>query len=54
MYEGCIEFFSINDKAVSLYNFRAQDNINLQTPCKRWLDSASRVSTAAVGPDEVI
>ncbi|XP_056913723.1 LOW QUALITY PROTEIN: laminin subunit alpha-3-like [Takifugu flavidus] len=37
MYEGCIEFYSINDKAVSLYNFRAKDKINLQTPCKRYV-----------------
>uniref|UniRef100_H3DCP0 Laminin subunit alpha 3 n=1 Tax=Tetraodon nigroviridis TaxID=99883 RepID=H3DCP0_TETNG len=34
MYDGCIEFFSFNDKAISLYNFRARDKINLQTPCK--------------------
>uniref|UniRef100_A0A674PDZ8 Laminin subunit alpha 3 n=1 Tax=Takifugu rubripes TaxID=31033 RepID=A0A674PDZ8_TAKRU len=55
MYEGCIEFFSINDKAVSLYNFRAKDKINLQTPCKRWLDDTSRVPTPAAGSgrDEV-
>lgn len=41
MYKGCIEFFSLNNKAISLYNFRAQSNINVQTPCKRWPDDAT-------------
>uniref|UniRef100_A0A669CCY2 Laminin subunit alpha 3 n=1 Tax=Oreochromis niloticus TaxID=8128 RepID=A0A669CCY2_ORENI len=34
-YTGCIEFFSLNDRAVSLYNFKREDNINKVTPCKR-------------------
>lgn len=35
-YTGCIEFFSLNDRAVSLYNFKREDNINKVTPCKRY------------------
>ncbi|KAF0046927.1 hypothetical protein F2P81_000560 [Scophthalmus maximus] len=35
-YKGCIEFSSVNDKVVSLYNFQQAENINLQTPCKRY------------------
>lgn len=57
MYDGCIEFFSFNDKAVSLYNFHARDKINLQTPCKRF-DHTTRAdccsSAAGLGPSEVI
>nr|XP_046263462.1 laminin subunit alpha-3-like isoform X2 [Scatophagus argus] len=37
MYQGCIEFSSFNDKVVSLYNFQDSKNINLQTPCKRYV-----------------
>ncbi|XP_068614972.1 laminin subunit alpha-3-like [Brachionichthys hirsutus] len=37
MYKGCIEFSSINDKAVSLYNFQNAERINLKTPCKRYV-----------------
>ncbi|XP_005476396.1 laminin subunit alpha-3 isoform X2 [Oreochromis niloticus] len=36
-YTGCIEFFSLNDRAVSLYNFKREDNINKVTPCKRYV-----------------
>uniref|UniRef100_A0A8D3D4N3 Laminin subunit alpha 3 n=1 Tax=Scophthalmus maximus TaxID=52904 RepID=A0A8D3D4N3_SCOMX len=36
-YKGCIEFSSVNDKVVSLYNFQQAENINLQTPCKRYV-----------------
>uniref|UniRef100_A0AAX7W413 Laminin subunit alpha 3 n=1 Tax=Astatotilapia calliptera TaxID=8154 RepID=A0AAX7W413_ASTCA len=36
-YKGCIEFFSLNDRAVSLYNFKRKDNINEGSPCKRCL-----------------
>ncbi|KAM6919501.1 laminin subunit alpha-3-like [Lycodopsis pacificus] len=35
MYSGCIEFSSINNKAVSLYNFQKAEGINVETPCKR-------------------
>lgn len=58
MYDGCIEFFSFNDKAVSLYNFHARDKINLQTPCKRWFDHTTRADCCSpavgLGPSEVI
>uniref|UniRef100_I3JTQ2 Laminin subunit alpha 3 n=1 Tax=Oreochromis niloticus TaxID=8128 RepID=I3JTQ2_ORENI len=37
-YTGCIEFFSLNDRAVSLYNFKREDNINKVTPCKRLIN----------------
>uniref|UniRef100_A0AAX7TSU7 Laminin subunit alpha 3 n=1 Tax=Astatotilapia calliptera TaxID=8154 RepID=A0AAX7TSU7_ASTCA len=36
-YKGCIEFFSLNDRAVSLYNFKRKDNINEGSPCKSCL-----------------
>ncbi|XP_062413741.1 laminin subunit alpha-3-like isoform X1 [Pungitius pungitius] len=36
-YEGCIEFSSVNDKVVSLYNFRNAVNINPDLPCKRYV-----------------
>ncbi|CAI5641141.1 unnamed protein product [Oreochromis niloticus] len=36
-YTGCIEFLSLNDRAVSLYNFKREDNINKVTPCKRYV-----------------
>ncbi|XP_039877594.1 laminin subunit alpha-3-like isoform X4 [Simochromis diagramma] len=36
-YKGCIEFFSLNDRAVSLYNFKRKDNINEGSPCKRYV-----------------
>ncbi|XP_056277207.1 laminin subunit alpha-3-like isoform X2 [Pseudoliparis swirei] len=42
-YKGCIEFFSVNDKIVSLYNFQKAENINEKVPCKRYarpLDSS--------------
>lgn len=35
-YTGCIEFVSFNDKALSLYNFQSVENVNLETPCKRY------------------
>ncbi|XP_041659948.1 laminin subunit alpha-3-like isoform X2 [Cheilinus undulatus] len=35
-YEGCIEFSSLNNKGVSLYNFQKAVNINQETPCKRY------------------
>uniref|UniRef100_A0A3Q4H9B5 Si:ch211-241e1.3 n=1 Tax=Neolamprologus brichardi TaxID=32507 RepID=A0A3Q4H9B5_NEOBR len=35
-YKGCIEFFSLNDRAVSLYNFKRKDKINEDTPCQRY------------------
>lgn len=58
MYVGCIEFFSFNDKAASLYNFHAKNEINLQTPCKRWLKHTTRAdccsSSLALGPPEVM
>lgn len=37
-YKGCIEFFSLNDRAVSLYNFKRKDNINEGSPCKRYFN----------------
>ncbi|XP_056148615.1 laminin subunit alpha-3-like [Lampris incognitus] len=36
-YKGCIEFSSFNDRFVSLYNFQKAVNINLETPCKRYI-----------------
>ncbi|TNN66295.1 Laminin subunit alpha-3 [Liparis tanakae] len=42
-YKGCIEFFSVNDKIVSLYNFEKAEKINEKVPCKRYarpLDSS--------------
>lgn len=38
MYEGCIEFSSVNDKAISLYNFQNAEKIDSVTPCKRYDD----------------
>uniref|UniRef100_A0A8C2YYV5 Si:ch211-241e1.3 n=1 Tax=Cyclopterus lumpus TaxID=8103 RepID=A0A8C2YYV5_CYCLU len=35
-YKGCIEFFSLNNKVVSLYNFQKAENINVKVPCKRF------------------
>ncbi|XP_055359510.1 laminin subunit alpha-3-like isoform X2 [Betta splendens] len=36
-YDGCIEFASFNDKLVSLYNFQTAENVNLDTPCSRYV-----------------
>ncbi|KAF3699380.1 Laminin subunit alpha-3 [Channa argus] len=36
-YQGCIEFSSFNDKIVSLYNFQKAEEVNLETPCKRYM-----------------
>ncbi|XP_062285798.1 laminin subunit alpha-3-like isoform X1 [Scomber scombrus] len=36
-YKGCIEFSSFNDKVVSLYNFQKAENVNKETPCKRYV-----------------
>lgn len=36
-YKGCIEFSSINDKVISLYNFEKAVNIKGETPCKRYV-----------------
>lgn len=36
-YKGCIEFSSINNKDISLYNFKRRENINEATPCKRYV-----------------
>ncbi|XP_017277955.1 laminin subunit alpha-3-like isoform X2 [Kryptolebias marmoratus] len=36
-YKGCIEFSSFNDKVLSLYNFKTEENVNLETICKRYL-----------------
>ncbi|XP_029930598.1 laminin subunit alpha-3-like isoform X2 [Myripristis murdjan] len=36
-YKGCIEFSSFNDRFISLYNFQKAVNINLETPCKRYI-----------------
>lgn len=35
-YEGCIEFSSVNDKVISLYNFQKAVGINPEPPCKRY------------------
>ncbi|XP_015209136.2 laminin subunit alpha-3 isoform X2 [Lepisosteus oculatus] len=35
-YRGCIEFSSMNDKFISLYNFKNAVNVNVETPCKRY------------------
>ncbi|XP_037132642.1 laminin subunit alpha-3-like isoform X1 [Syngnathus acus] len=37
MYKGCIEMAYFNDKVVSLYNFKHKHNINVETPCKRYV-----------------
>ncbi|CAN9502837.1 unnamed protein product [Ophioblennius macclurei] len=36
-YEGCIEFSSLNDRVVSLYNFQKAEKINEGTVCKRYV-----------------
>ncbi|XP_071346604.1 laminin subunit alpha-3-like isoform X2 [Trachinotus anak] len=36
-YKGCIEFSSVNDKVVSLYNFQNAEKINPVNPCKRYV-----------------
>ncbi|XP_054482290.1 laminin subunit alpha-3-like [Anoplopoma fimbria] len=35
-YRGCIEFTSVNDKVISLYNFQKAERVNPDTPCKRY------------------
>ncbi|XP_051943762.1 laminin subunit alpha-3 isoform X3 [Hippocampus zosterae] len=39
MYKGCIEMAYLNDRVISLYNFLHKDNINVETPCKRYVSS---------------
>ncbi|XP_077376610.1 laminin subunit alpha-3 isoform X2 [Festucalex cinctus] len=36
MYKGCIEMAYLNHKVASLYNFKHKENINVETPCKRY------------------
>ncbi|XP_072543376.1 laminin subunit alpha-3 isoform X2 [Salminus brasiliensis] len=38
-YKGCIEFATLNEKFISLYNFKTlkPENISLQRPCKRYV-----------------
>ncbi|XP_053349425.1 laminin subunit alpha-3 isoform X3 [Clarias gariepinus] len=38
-YQGCIEFNTFNERLISLYNFKSlgPENVNLQTPCKRYI-----------------
>ncbi|XP_058487895.1 laminin subunit alpha-3-like isoform X2 [Solea solea] len=36
-YKGCIEFFSVNDKVVSLYNFVQIKDIDKTAACKRYV-----------------
>ncbi|XP_073347774.1 laminin subunit alpha-3-like [Pagrus major] len=38
MYKGCIELSSFNDKGISLYNFKKAEKINVETPCKRYVN----------------
>uniref|UniRef100_A0A8D3BQR4 Laminin subunit alpha 3 n=1 Tax=Scophthalmus maximus TaxID=52904 RepID=A0A8D3BQR4_SCOMX len=47
-YKGCIEFSSVNDKVVSLYNFQQAENINLQTPCKRYVPITFRTDGSSM------
>ncbi|KAG7487412.1 hypothetical protein MATL_G00023120 [Megalops atlanticus] len=35
MYKGCIEFYTLNDQYISLYNFQNAAGVNKQKPCKR-------------------
>ncbi|XP_077376606.1 laminin subunit alpha-3-like isoform X1 [Festucalex cinctus] len=37
MYKGCIEMAYLNHKVASLYNFKHKENINVETPCKRYV-----------------
>ncbi|KAK6302715.1 hypothetical protein J4Q44_G00270700 [Coregonus suidteri] len=36
-YKGCIELSTFNDRFISLYNFKNAVKINLETPCKRYI-----------------
>ncbi|XP_028820986.1 laminin subunit alpha-3-like [Denticeps clupeoides] len=36
-YQGCIKFFSHNNKPISLYNFQQATHINQERPCSRLL-----------------
>eukprot|EP00063_Salmo_salar_P020916 XP_013995751.1 PREDICTED: laminin subunit alpha-3-like isoform X7 [Salmo salar] len=36
-YKGCIELSTFNDRFISLYNFKKAVKINLETPCKRYM-----------------
>ncbi|XP_068196189.1 laminin subunit alpha-3-like isoform X2 [Antennarius striatus] len=54
MYKGCIEFSSINDKAVSLYNFQNAKRINLVTPCKRYVPPVDSEYYEGTGYSKVI
>ncbi|XP_041698144.2 laminin subunit alpha-3 isoform X5 [Coregonus clupeaformis] len=36
-YKGCIELSTFNDRFISLYNFKKAVKINLETPCKRYV-----------------
>ena len=43
-YKGCLELFTFNERFVSLYNFQKAVNINVELPCKRYVQSGSRHS----------
>ncbi|XP_062850491.1 laminin subunit alpha-3 [Trichomycterus rosablanca] len=42
-YRGCLELSMLNERFISLYNFKAlrPENVTLETPCKRYVPSSA-------------
>ncbi|KAM8850161.1 laminin subunit alpha-3-like isoform 2-T2 [Spinachia spinachia] len=53
-YEGCIEFSSVNDKVVSLYNFQNGVKINPDLPCKRYVPPMDMDSFEGTGYGKIL
>uniref|UniRef100_A0A665UIN3 Laminin subunit alpha 3 n=1 Tax=Echeneis naucrates TaxID=173247 RepID=A0A665UIN3_ECHNA len=47
-YRGCIEFSSFNDKIVSLYNFQSAEKVNIESPCKRYVQKKQQGENAPI------
>ncbi|XP_066575649.1 laminin subunit alpha-3 isoform X1 [Amia ocellicauda] len=41
-YRGCIELTSMNERNISLYNFKDAVNVNREPPCKRYKESTEK------------
>ncbi|XP_067323546.1 laminin subunit alpha-3 [Anolis sagrei] len=50
-YEGCIEFDSLNERVLSLYNFKRTFNLNttLVQPCRRYKEQSAKIYFEGTG-----
>ncbi|XP_044280230.1 laminin subunit alpha-3 [Varanus komodoensis] len=50
-YEGCIELDSLNDRVISLYNFKRTFNLNTTEvqPCRRYKEQSNKIYFEGIG-----